>query len=296
MAATFWNPLSEAYEIIDLSPILPPTGNFKNYIHTYKAAQDPSVDEDSEVTTDEWTNYEPPSQYLKNTTRYLQFYESHFISSPGSPVGETQYISTSDDPENSEGYTWASVSDAQSAMWPYNPDEYSGLSRQGPFAAGNFTTTPPEGSLKLTNNAKAQLMKFWAYENNDADELPIQRYRIYDPNGNGYIMHASGLDDAGKVEEQFEAAVLPDGWIKEKIYLKKNLVLRPAFGEGGDYGVYNYNLLRDSSDNTYHQFVWSKNGVGVNSRYQNIITWGGRKDDLIVVINSVTMEMCLVKI
>ena len=76
--------------------------------------------------------------------------------------------------------------------------------------------------------------------------------------------------------------MLPDGWIKEKIYLKKNLVLRPAFGEGGDYGVYNYNLLRDSSDNTYHQFVWSKNGVGVNSRYQNMITWGGRNDDLIV--------------
>ena len=282
MSNTYWTDLSEAYEILNLSPIFSPEGNVRDYILTYKGGQDPSVSGDTVMTGDAWVNYVPPDPYTKNTTRYLQFNQSHFISSPGAPLGETQYISTSDDPNNPGGYTWGAMSFAQNAMWPYFSEQYSGISENGPFYAGYFTTTPPEGALKITNNFKAQDMKFWANENNDPYATAIQRFRIYDPNGNGYIMHASGVEGAGQVEQQFDKAVLPDGWSKEKVVLNKNYVLSPAFGEGGEYGTYNYNLIRDSADNTYHQFIWAKNGVGVNSRYEDMIIWGGSNDDLLI--------------
>ena len=281
MSGSYWTDVSEAYEILDVSPILPPAGNIRNYLNTYKSGQDPSVSGDSVMTADAWTDYQPPAPYLKNTTRYLQFNQSHFISSPGVPLGETEYISTLDDPSNPEGYTWAAMSFAQNAMWPYSSEQYSGISSKGPFYSGNFTTTPPEGVIKITNNFKAQNMKFWANQNNDPNAAPLQRYRIYDSNGNGYIMHSSGVKDAGQVEQQFDKAVLPDGWRKEKIFLNKDYILQPAYGEGGEYGTYNYNLIRDSADNAYHQFKWAENGVGVNSRYENMIVWGGRDGDLL---------------
>lgn len=68
---------------------------------------------------------------------------------------------------------------------------------------------------------------------------------------------------------------------KKSVFLKKNLILEPAIGEGGDYGIYNYNLIRDSADNAYHQFKWADNGVVVNSHVQGMVGWGGRGGDFI---------------
>ena len=281
MSTSYWTDIQEAYELIDLSSILPPDGNIQNYMHTFKGAQDPSVEGDTVIDSEAWANYEPPDSYLKNTTRYLQFQQSHVISSPNMPIGETSYVSTNDDPDNPNGYTWGSMSYAQNAMWPYSSDEYSGISKNGTYYAGAFTTTPPEGTLKLTNNFKAQAMNFWATDNNEEDGNPILRYKIFDSNGNGYIMHASGMESAEDVAQAFEAAVLPNGWTKKSEYLTENLILEPAFGEGGDYGVYNYNLIRDSADNSYHQFTWADNGSLVNSSVEGMIGWGGLGNDFI---------------
>jgi hypothetical protein len=281
MSGSYWTDIQEAYELLDLSSILPPDGNIQNYLHTFKGAQDPSVDDNTVISSEAWSDYEPPQPYLKNTTRFLQFQQSHVISSPNMPIGETSYVSTNDDPDNPDGYTWGSMSYAQNAMWPYSSDQYSGISKKGAYYAGAFTTTPPEGSFKLTNNFKCQAMNFWATDNNQEDGNPILRHKIFDPNGNGYIMHASGVESADEIAQAFEEAVLPDGWIKKSVVLKKNLILEPAMGEGGDYGIYNYNLIRDSADNSYHQFKWSDNGVLVNSKVEGMIGWGGRGDNLI---------------
>jgi hypothetical protein len=79
--------------LIDLSGILPPDGNIQNYLHTFKGGQDPSVEGDTVIDAEAWADYEPPDSYLKNTTRYLQFQQSHVISSPNMPTGETSYMS-----------------------------------------------------------------------------------------------------------------------------------------------------------------------------------------------------------
>jgi len=74
-------------------------------------------------TTIEWTNLEeareiidlgtlltdPSAPYIANTTRNLQFNQSHFIASPDAPDGVTTYVATSD------GYSWAAMPKAISA-------------------------------------------------------------------------------------------------------------------------------------------------------------------------------------
>ena len=66
MSNTYWTDLSEAYEILNLSPIFPPEGNIRDYILTYKGGQDPSVSGDTVMTGDAWVNYVPPDPYTKN--------------------------------------------------------------------------------------------------------------------------------------------------------------------------------------------------------------------------------------
>ena len=49
MSTSYWSDIQEAYELIDLSSILPPDGNIQNYLHTFKGGQDPSVEGDSVI-------------------------------------------------------------------------------------------------------------------------------------------------------------------------------------------------------------------------------------------------------
>ncbi len=270
-ADTQWNTLDEAHEIVDagtllLSPSTP--------LKTYKSADDPAVAGDNQIPDEVWSaGYEPPSPYLVNTTRNLQFNQSHFIASPDSPDGVTTYIQTSD------GYGWAAMSKAASAMWPYASAEYSGLSAVNAYYAGNLVTTPGAGVVKVTANFKAQDMKFWANQDGaamgSAGAVALDRYFVTDQWGNEYVMHASGQIDQSKVAAAFDAAVLPAGWTKLTRKLTEDLILNPA--EGSD-GSYHYLIFRDSADNTYHQTSWSGKG-SLAGQVDGMPIWGGQGND-----------------
>ena len=48
--------------------------------------------EDTGIPDEAWPSHEPTSPFIKNTTRNLQFNESHFIASPDAPDGVTTYV------------------------------------------------------------------------------------------------------------------------------------------------------------------------------------------------------------
>ncbi|MGQ9367923.1 hypothetical protein [Azospirillum sp. ST 5-10] len=256
-----WAVLEEAFEIIDggnlvVDPSLP--------LATYKSGGDNPVPEEV------WrAGYDAPSPYIVNTTRNLQFNESWFLASPGEPLGTTTYITTSD------GYTWAAMSEAINAMWPFEAADYAGSRPPitNAYAAGNLVVTPDEGVVKVTANFKGQRMKFYAADATTGALL--ERYFVTDEWGNEYIMHASGQTDQSQVRAAFEAAVLPEGWTKEVRYLSQDLILDPA--EGAD-GTYHYLVFRDSADNTYHQIGWSGDG-SLAGQIEGMPVWGGQGDD-----------------
>ena len=262
-----WNQLEVAHEIIDIGTVYTRP---KEPLPTYKGAGDNPISDSA------WNaGYAPPQPYIANTTRNLQFNESQFIASPGEPICSTAYIATSD------GYTWAAMSMAVNAMWPYDSASYSGLPSRSPFYAGNLVETPPPGVVKVTANFKAQNMKFWANEDGVAPgtsgAVPLTRYFVRDKWGNEYVMHASGKDTPAEVAQAFEDAILPDGWQKITRTLDRDLVLRPA--EGAD-GSFHYLVFRDSADNTYHQSKWGKRGaLQAQVEGTGMPIWGGESDD-----------------
>lgn len=267
-----WNLLEEAHEIVDASTVMTAP---EEPLATYKSADDPNAPGDTEVPDDVWPDYEPPQPYLKNTTRNLQFNESSFIASPGEPDGVTRYVTTSD------GYTWAAMSSAKSAMWPYRRSDYTGLPAVNAYYAGNLVTTPLAGVVKVTANFKGQYMKFWANEDGVPPDtpgaVPLDLYFVVDEWGNEYIMHASGELDQDEVGAAFDAAVLPPGWKKSIRQLDEDLILRPAKGADGSY---HYLIFRDSADNTYHQIGWSSAG-SLAAQVEGMPIWGGLSDDVL---------------
>ena len=264
-----WNELEVAHEIIDIGTVYREP---EVALPTYKGAGD------NPIPDDVWdAGYEPPSPYIANTTRNLQFNESQFIASPGEPICTTGYVTTSD------GYTWAAMSMAVNAMWPYDGPEYSGLPSRSAYYAGNLVETPPPGVVKVTANFKAQNMKFWANEGGAAPgtpgAVPLTRYFVRDRWGNEYVMHASGKDTAAEVAQAFDDAILPEGWEKIERTLDEDLVLNPA--EGAD-GSFHYLVVRDSADNTYHQYQWSDRGA-LQARVEGsgMPVWGGERRDVL---------------
>jgi hypothetical protein len=263
-----WRILEEAREIIDITAVL--SGRPDLPVQTYKSAGE------NPVPDDVWLTYELSPPFLKNTTRNLQFNESAFLASPGAPIGVTTYISTPD------GYTWAAMSEAINALWPYDPAAYGPPSNVNAYFAGNFEVTPPPGVVKVTANYKGQDMKFWAYAGGAAPgrgSVALDRYFVTDEWGNEYIMHASGERDAADVRAAFERAVLPAGWRKSSRRLGRDLVLRPAESDDPD-ARFHYLVIRDSADNTYHQVGWSKRG-SLTAQVQGMPIWGGRDRDIL---------------
>ncbi|MTF40374.1 hypothetical protein [Cyanobacterium aponinum] len=267
-----WNILEEAFEIVNISSI---TVNPQDAIATYKSADDPNQEGDNEIPDEVWVDYTPPLPYVKNTTRNLQFNESQFLASPGEEIGVTTYVTTSD------GYTWAAMSTAINAMWPYDATDYSGIASQSPYYAGNIVITPPEGVVKVTANYKGQNMKFWANEDgltsDNPEAIKLDRYFVIDEWGNEYIMHASGQLEQSQVATAFEEAILPEGWTKETRQLSEDLILTPA--EGAD-GSFHYLVFRDSADNTYHQTKWSDTG-SLSAQIEDFPIWGGQDDNIL---------------
>lgn len=264
-----WVPLSEAFEIISgatvyTDPYLP--------VPTYKSSGDHPVPEDVWFGDADTAPYQPPSPYIKNSTRNLQFNESMFLASPGQPDGVTSYITTAD------GYTWGAMSSAQNAMWPFSVADYAGSRPPitNTYAAGNWVLTPPEGVVKVTVNYKGQSMKFFA--DDATNGAALDRYFIKDFWGNEYIMHASSFASATEVRSAFDRAILPEGWSKEIRQLSADFILEPARASDG---TYHHLVLRDSADNGYHQITWSGAGL-VAGQIQGMPLWGGQGGDRII--------------
>ncbi len=269
-----WSPVTRAFEIISIEGV---TQDIKSFLTVYaQAGSNP-------INAEEWETYTPPNGYIKNTTRYLEFQEGAFIASPGQPDGSTIPITTPD------GYTWLTLTNAINAMWPYDPSQYTGIGTTGSFAAGAFVTTPPAGVVKFTSNYKGQNMKFFATESgvppSTSGAVLIKRYFITDPWGNRFIMHSSNGSTAEEVQALFDTAVLPSGWVKTTTTLTEDLILQPGYGPDN---AYEYNLIRDSADNAYHQIEWGTDGRSVGSQIDvsGMPIWGGRNNDTIKITQS----------
>jgi hypothetical protein len=269
-ASAEWRVLEEAREIIDISAVL--AGKPEQPVQTYKSAGE------NPIPDDDWPDYELEPPFLKNTTRNLQFNESEFLASPGAPIGVTTYIKTPVD-----GYTWAAMSEAINALWPYDPTRYAAPSNTNAYFAGNFEVTPPPGVVKVTANYKGQNMKFWAYAEGAkpgrGKPVALERYFVTDQWGNQYIMHASGERSEADVRAAFERATLPPGWRKSIRRLGQDLVLRPAESDDPD-ARFHYLVIRDSADNTYHQISWSKRG-SLAAQVEGMPIWGGLNRDIL---------------
>ncbi len=270
-----WTPLSVAYEILNTSSV---QSNPESAIPTYKNSGSNQMTEsvwDATNSSGAYT-YQPPAPYIRNTTRYLQFNEQIFISSPGQAPGVTTILTTSD------GYTWGAMSTAINAMYPF--DQYAAAGYTSAYQAGNAVTTPYPGTVKVTANYKAQDMKWWEYESGLTSGKKLPRYFITDPYGNQYIMHASGESTPATVLQAFNSAVLPDGWTKQgPVYLTEDKVLTPSVAPGY---IYEYNLIRDSADNTYHQCAWGLTGVSTNAQIQGMPIWGATVPTTLKAVNS----------
>lgn len=274
-ADSTWVPISVAYEIINTATIYT---NPTLAIPTYKGGGT------NPITESEWDGpplYTPPFPYVANTTRNLQFNEQIFIASPGQNPGVTTYITTSD------GYTWGAMSQAINAMWPFTPNMPPYESYPNAYYAGNFVTTPAPGTVKVTVNYKAQDIKFYANESDmptgTPGAIPLARFIVTDQWGNKYIMHASAGTNPTEVESNFAAAVLPNGWTKQTIYLTNDLILQPATAPSNQY---EYLVIRDSADNSYHQFYWSPQGISLAAQTQGLPIWGGNGNNTIKITNS----------
>lgn len=264
-----WTPLSVAYEILNTASV---QSNPESAIPTYKNGGTNSI------TGAEWDTYTPPPPYIKNSTRNLQFNEQIFISSPGQAPGVSEYITTSD------GYTWGAMSMAINAMYPFTPNTAPYASYSSAYAAGNAVTTPYPGTVKVTVNYKAQDMKWWAYESGYSSGKQIARYFITDPYGNQYIMHASNESTPETVLRAFESAVFPAGWTKQgPVYLTQDKILTPATAPGY---MYEYNLIRDSADNTYHQCAWGSSGISTTGQVQGMPIWSANVPSTLKIVNS----------
>lgn len=273
-----WMPLSVSYEIAYIADVVDaPTA----FVPTYKDGGSNPV-----TTDEEWDAYTPPPQYTKNSARYLQFNESVALGSPGEPLGTDTYIVTGGTPS---GYTWVGLSNTISAMYPYNPSDYSPPANQSTFIAGNLTLTPAPGVVKVISNYKAQWMKFYANENDvptgTPGAVPILRFFVTDPWGNEYIMHASAQSTPDAVLESFNAAVLPTGFTKEARYITEDIILKPASGPGN---AYQYNLITDSQDNSYHQHQWGAQGIMLAQKIASsgMPTWGGMNTNPIQILKN----------
>jgi hypothetical protein len=219
------------------------------------------------IDAEEWANYTPPPGYIKNTPRNLQFNAQTLISSPDS-MGDS-YITTSD------VYTWLFIASTVSANWPFNPADYPGQDYSSGYEAAALETTPPPGVIKWTDNTKNQEITWYA---TDADGQPIERYFITDPWGDRFIMQASGVTDTSQVESNFLSAVLPAGWKRSMGNLNQDLTTLPAYNADG---TANYNIFRDSADDSFEQIGWGKLGWGTAQMISGMPIWGGTNGNTI---------------
>ena len=221
------------------------------------------------ITAEEWESYDPPDDYIKNTTRNVQFDTQTVLTSPDSATGET-YIVTEPD-----GYTWLFIAQTVSANWPFNPDDYSTPYSSG-YEAAALTTTPPPGVVKYSANTKNAVV---TWDAKDADGQPIERYFIRDAWGSLFIMQTSGATEQADVRSNFFDAELPAGWQMSTGFLERDLTTTPAYDSAG---FSQFNIFRTSSDDAFQQISWSARGQSIAQQIPGMIIWGGTTSNTIL--------------
>ncbi len=227
---------------------------------------------DNPITHEEFETYVPPPRYIKNTERTAQFNYQETLSSPGEEEPNVTTVVTP------EGYTWIIVARIKSAMWPYDATQYPDLDPPPTSAwdAAFYTSTPPEGVVRYSQNQKNQDMYFWARDDNGEGER-LMRYFVKDKWGNTYLMMASNMRTQEETTQAFKDAVLPQGWTKQMRPLRKTRVVRPAYDLGS---TANFNIFRDSTDNSWVQIGWGKNGRTIAQQIgDGMPIWGGSASD-----------------
>ncbi len=221
------------------------------------------------ITAEEWESYVPPKDYIKNTTRNVQFNSQVVLTSPDSATGET-YIVTEPDK-----YTWLFIAQTVSANWPFNAEDYSTPYASG-YEAAARTTTPPAGAVKYSANTKNANVTWLA---KDADGKPIERYFIRDDWGSVFIMQTSGATEQADVRSNFFTAELPAGWQMFAGFLESDLQTTPAYDSAG---FSQFNIFRTSSDDAFQQISWSAQGQSIAQQIPGMVIWGGTTSNTIL--------------
>lgn len=227
------------------------------------------------ITHEEFETYTPPLRYIKNTERTAQFNYQETLSSPGEKEPNVTTVVTP------EGYTWIIVAQIKSAMWPYDATQYPAMDPPPTSAwdAAFQTPTPPNGVVRYSANQKNQDMYFWA-RNDSGEGERILRYFITDNWGNTYMMMASNMRTPEETTQAFRNAALPKGWKKSTRYLRKTRVVSPAYDLGSSA---NFNIFRDSADNSWVQVGWGKDGRSIAQQIgEGMPIWGGKTSDRIL--------------
>ncbi|HMT06071.1 MAG TPA: hypothetical protein PKD76_11065 [Solirubrobacterales bacterium] len=227
------------------------------------------------ITHEAFETYTPPPRYIKNTERTAQFNYQETLSSPGEKEPDVTTVVTP------EGYTWIIVAQIKSAMWPYDAAQYPEMDPPPTSAwdAAFQTPTPPNGVVRYSANQKNQDMYFWARNDNGEGER-ILRYFITDNWGNTYMMMASNMRTPEETTQAFRNAALPAGWKKSTRYLRKTRVVSPAYDLGSSA---NFNIFRDSADNSWVQVGWGKDGRSIAQQIgDGMPIWGGKTSDRIL--------------
>lgn len=225
------------------------------------------------MTEEAWADYAPAPGWILNTPRAGQFDVLNVLSSPYKPTGEYTYYT---DPT---GFTWQAVAAVQNRAYPFDPDDYAGMTPPPATSAqaGYALATPLAGTIQYNSNDKNHENAYYA---ENADGTPKLQYFVTDPWGNTYILKSvnAANDTPEEVTAAVDAAVLPEGWHKSTAYLEEDTSYFPVYS--GDLA--HANEFRDSADSAWMQIGWGSSGVTLPAMVgDGMPIWGGNEGGLL---------------
>jgi len=240
----------EAFEILSL-------GNCTVYLAEVEGRTD--------VTKELFDSWDIPAPWSKNSAgvRYTTFEKSCLYSSPGTTALETTGIVASE-------------------PWPNGPVKWTYLANSCPsdlvlggcFPEACDVADARPGSLKYYHISKCHKM-VWAAGK------PVAT--IVDPEGNGYLMHATTTREAAQAGVAAGNAALPEGWVRGTVTFDTKFVLTPspedssagevkggARKEFGDYAC-GFTLIQDAEGNAYHRYITTTGDVNIKGELSLIL-------------------------
>lgn len=241
----------EGCEILYVGELGP---NFQGSITAYLAQPDNAIDCNG---GSDFTNYAADHPgYIPNTPRDALFDYAKTLGSPSAIPGALTPFT------DSTGYTWGIIASVKNYHWPFDVANYAGdstIPTSGWQAA--LTNAIPPGVVTYTFNNKNQQLLLTKVDSNGNN---ILYYFVTDQFGNIYFMKSANKanNTPELLEQSFNAAVLPTGWVKSSGYLKQDLFVNPAYG-GDSNTIASFQEFRDNADNAYTQIAWATSGNSI---------------------------------